>query len=167
MDPLESNEHDSVRLCVGTYDGAIYGLQTTLPKLDLSLDTTADDDADGTPETGREGQEQAEAMDAQGADGPADDGRSDTMKVLQLSHDGDPGHGFDLHPQVTVVRGLDATQRAWFIDALSGLPEGRAEGVGGQVEAHGVRFDLHAATLELLELHSTLDVVVAPDKDFA
>ncbi|MCU1354423.1 MAG: hypothetical protein JWM05_3632, partial [Acidimicrobiales bacterium] len=84
------------------------------------------------------------------------------MKVLQLCRPTDGTSRLDLHPQVTVVRGL-GDQRSWFIDALAGLPRGQAVDVGGIVEAHGITFDLGPETLELLDLHAELDVVVAAE----
>ncbi|MCU1453139.1 MAG: hypothetical protein JWN46_1285, partial [Acidimicrobiales bacterium] len=82
------------------------------------------------------------------------------MKVLQLSSSAEPHRRLDLHPQVTVIRGTDQAKRSWIVGALAGLPQGRADGVAGVVEAHGVRFDLDADTLALLDLHAELDVVV-------
>lgn len=78
------------------------------------------------------------------------------MRVLRL----DLGRTrIELHPFVTVVRGLTPEARARLLDVLAALPQGTTP-VGGLIEAHGVLLDLAPATLELLDLHEPLDVVV-------
>ena len=78
------------------------------------------------------------------------------MRVLRL----DLGRTrIELHPFVTVVRGLTPDLRARLLDVLAGLPAGRTS-VGGLIEAHGVLLDLAAATLGLLDLDQPLDVLV-------
>jgi hypothetical protein len=78
------------------------------------------------------------------------------MRVLRL----DLGRvRIELHPYVTVVRGLSPEVRARLLDVLAAVPAGRAQ-VGGLIEAHGVFLDLDPATLALLDLDQPLDVVV-------
>jgi hypothetical protein len=83
-----------------------------------------------------------------------------TVKVLHL-RDGDNGVGsaIALHPQVTVVRGLDDQRRAWLVNALAELPAGRA-GAEGEIDAHGLRFPIDQASLTLLGLASATPAVV-------
>jgi hypothetical protein len=82
------------------------------------------------------------------------------VKVLQLREaSGDRGP-LALHQQLTVVRGLDPTRRAWLIDALGRLGAGVAEEVAGELEAHGIRFPIDAASLGLLGLDHPVDAVV-------
>ena len=87
------------------------------------------------------------------------------MRLLRLQGP-DAGPTLDLHPYVTVVSGLSGPARDQVIAALSALPSGTEPGMNGLVEAHGVLLDLDAATLELLDFDSDLDVVVrAADLD--
>lgn len=82
------------------------------------------------------------------------------MRLLQLVTR--PGELLDLHPQVTVVQGLDDAARAHLVGAVAALAGGRCEGEG-LLEAHGVLFDLDPALLALLELHrAEVDPVVRP-----
>src|SRR3954470_8957631 len=78
------------------------------------------------------------------------------MRVLSLDL-GD--QHLKLHPLVTVVNGLDASLRARLVDVLAAIPSGRAE-ASGVIEAHGVLLDLTFENLEMLELHSDIDIVV-------
>jgi hypothetical protein len=77
--------------------------------------------------------------------------------VIQLRKS---GLVLDLHPFVSIVRGLEGGLRAEFINAMSALPSGRDPGLAGLVEAHGVVLDLSPDALALLDLHESLDVVV-------
>jgi hypothetical protein len=67
--------------------------------------------------------------------------------VIQLRKS---GLVLDLHPFVSVVRGLEGSLRDELINA----------GLAGLVEAHGVVLDLTPDALALLDLHESLDVVV-------
>jgi hypothetical protein len=58
----------------------------------------------------------------------------------------------DLHPNVTVVSGLDDRARRLLVDAVAGLARGETPGVPGLLEAHGVLFDLSPEVLALLEV---------------
>ena len=78
------------------------------------------------------------------------------MRVLRLDL---RAGALELHPLVTVVRGLAPAARAELVDVLDGVPAGRAP-VTGLVEAHGVLLDLSADTLALLDLSDPLPVVV-------
>lgn len=78
------------------------------------------------------------------------------MRVLRLDLADGP---VQLHPFVTVVRGIAPARREELLAALAALPAGRAA-VPGLVEAHGVLLDLTAETLDLLELAAGVDVVV-------
>jgi hypothetical protein len=72
------------------------------------------------------------------------------MRLLQLATG--PGELIDLHPNVTVVAGLDRTGRELLADAVAGLAAGRASGPRGLLEAHGVLFDLAPEALALLDI---------------
>lgn len=82
------------------------------------------------------------------------------MKVLELRFDGDPGRRVNLHPNVTVVRGLASEPRQLLVDSLADLPHGYTTGVSGLIEARGVLFDLTSEALRLLGLESDVDAVV-------
>ncbi|MCU1356272.1 MAG: hypothetical protein JWM89_1690 [Acidimicrobiales bacterium] len=81
------------------------------------------------------------------------------MKVLHLREAGSDAAPVALHPQVTVVRGLADERRTWLIDVLSRLAEGSAD-AEGEVDAHGIRFPLDPASLELLGLDRRVPAVV-------
>jgi hypothetical protein len=83
------------------------------------------------------------------------------MRLLQLSTGRD--ELLDLHPNVTVVTGLDAASRGALVDAVTGLAELRAPSVPGLLEAHGVLFDLDDSLLATLDLSSPgIDPIVQP-----
>lgn len=82
------------------------------------------------------------------------------MRLLQLSPDGNDETALDLHPMVTVVRGLSANGRELVRRAVSALPAGLDPGMGGLVEAHGVLLALNPDTLAMLDLDTPRDVVV-------
>ncbi len=72
------------------------------------------------------------------------------MRLLQLSTGS--GEMLDLHPNVTVVAGLDSAGRRVLVDTIQDLARGRASGAAGLLEAHGVLFDLSNEMLELLDV---------------
>jgi len=79
------------------------------------------------------------------------------MRVLRLDLEDGP---VEMHPFVTVVRGMAPDRREELLAALAALPSGRAA-VPGLVEAHGVLLDLSVETLELLDLAvDEVDVIV-------
>lgn len=84
------------------------------------------------------------------------------MRLLQLRTDG--SSLVDLHPNLTVVRGLDEAARNQLLQAIEGLAAGVARGEG-LMEAHGVLFDLSTEMLALLDVASgdRSPVVVAED----
>jgi hypothetical protein len=83
------------------------------------------------------------------------------MRLLQLVTA--PGELLDLHPNVTVVQGLDDDRRQVLVDAVQGLARAEASPGGGLLEAHGVLFDLRTDLLGLLDLHTLdLEPVVRP-----
>jgi hypothetical protein len=83
------------------------------------------------------------------------------MRLLQLATGS--GHLIDLHPNVTVLAGLDAAGRRVLIDAVAGLARGSATGTTGLLEAHGVLFDLSDDVLSLLDIDGDdLQPVVVP-----
>lgn len=82
------------------------------------------------------------------------------MKVLQLRDVTGSGAPLELHPQITVVRNLDPSRRAWLIDVLGRLGGERAVPAEGTIEAHGIRFDLHDEALAVLDLHAPVSMVV-------
>jgi len=81
------------------------------------------------------------------------------MRLLQLVTG--PGELLDLHPHLTVVRGLDDAARAGLAAAVAGLAAGHPTGEG-LLEAHGVLFDLDPDLLGLLEAGGGIDPVVRP-----
>ncbi|MET0902288.1 MAG: hypothetical protein ABWZ52_03530 [Acidimicrobiales bacterium] len=72
------------------------------------------------------------------------------MRLLQLAPA--PDRLIDLHPNITVVRGLDAAERQLLVDTVAGLAQGSAPSVFGLLEAHDLFFDLSEAMLALLEV---------------
>lgn len=82
------------------------------------------------------------------------------MKVLQLRGVDRAGASIELHPQLTVVTNLDPTRRAWLVEVLGRLAGGRDLSASGEVEAHGIRFDLDDATLAVLGLDAPVRAVV-------
>jgi hypothetical protein len=71
------------------------------------------------------------------------------MRLLQLSTGRD--ELLDLHPNVTVVQGLDAESHRLLVDAVAGLARRVGVPGGGLLEAHGVLFELRTDLLELLD----------------
>jgi hypothetical protein len=65
------------------------------------------------------------------------------MRLVQLRST-ERGDAFvlDLHPQLTLVRGLDPARRAQLLHAVDSLVNGRPTEMDGVVEAHGVLIDL-------------------------
>jgi hypothetical protein len=72
------------------------------------------------------------------------------MRLLQLATG--ENELIDLHPNVTVVAGLDQAGRRLLKDAVAGLARGAATGHRGLLEAHGVLFDLTPDMLDLLDI---------------
>jgi hypothetical protein len=67
----------------------------------------------------------------------------------------------ELHPRISVLVGLDDSQRAALVEVIRGLPRGTAV-AGGVVEAHEVLFDLTDEVLDLFELaDNSIDPVVS------
>lgn len=71
------------------------------------------------------------------------------MRLLQLSTGRD--ELLDLHPNMTVVQGLDADSHRRLVDAVAGLARRVGAPDGGLLEAHGVLFELRTDLLELLD----------------
>ena len=65
------------------------------------------------------------------------------MKLVQLrsTERGDP-FVLDLHPRLTLVRGLDPARRTQLLDAVDALVNGRPTELDGVVEVHGVLIDV-------------------------
>lgn len=83
------------------------------------------------------------------------------MRLLQLSTG--PDELLDLHPNLTVVTGLDEDAHRKLVAAVAGLARADAAPGGGLLEAHGVLFDLDPAMLAVLELQAEdLDPIVRP-----
>ena len=85
------------------------------------------------------------------------------MKVLALRDADGAGAPVALHPEVSVVRSTDPLRRAWLRDVLAHLGEGGEPDATGEVEAHGIHFDLDAASLALLGLDEHVTAVVTAD----
>src|SRR5687768_2232925 len=85
------------------------------------------------------------------------------MRLLQLVAARD--RLLDLHPNVTVLAGLDADAHRLLVDAVQGLARGSAPSGLGLLEAHGVLFDLSDEMLALLDISAEglRPVVVASD----
>jgi hypothetical protein len=65
------------------------------------------------------------------------------MRLVQLrsTERGDP-FVLDLHPQLTLVRGLDPARRAQLVHAVDSVVNGRPAELDGVVEVHGVLIDI-------------------------
>lgn len=83
------------------------------------------------------------------------------MRLLQLVTG--PDELLDLHPNVSVVTGLDVDDHRALVDAVVGLARAEAAPGGGLLEAHGVLFDLDADLLAVLDLPAgEIDPIVRP-----
>ncbi|QXC62305.1 hypothetical protein KSP35_05735 [Aquihabitans sp. G128] len=82
------------------------------------------------------------------------------MKVLHVRDAAGSDAPVELHPQITVVRGLDPARRAWLLDVLGRLAGGRGLPATGELDAHGIRFDLDDDALALLGLDESVPTVV-------
>ena len=82
------------------------------------------------------------------------------MKVLLLRDAAGTGAPVALHPQVTVLRHVDPQRRAWLRDVLGRLSGGGDPSAAGELDAHGILFDLDAASLALLGLDRPVAAVV-------
>ena len=80
------------------------------------------------------------------------------MRLTRVAIDGDAV--VDLHPRLTVVRGLGPDARQRLVDAFIGLPDGVTRGVSGWVELDGVRRDLGAVVFEGLAAAEDTKLVV-------
>ncbi len=86
----------------------------------------------------------------------ADPGR--LVRLLQVDID---GTRVELHPYVSVVRGLEPRLRARLLSVIEGLATG-ATTESGLVEAHGVLLDLTPETLALLDLGGAAGAAIQP-----
>jgi hypothetical protein len=82
------------------------------------------------------------------------------MRLLQITGGGNEQAVLDLHPMITVITGLSPGARETMVKAITALPRGTDPGVGGLLEVHGLLLDLDVDTLDLLGLHTDLDVLV-------
>ncbi len=82
------------------------------------------------------------------------------MKVLQVRDAAGDRPAVHLHGQVTVVRGLDPSRRAWLIHVLGRLASGDDIDASGEVSAHGIVFPLDRTSLALLDLEQPVPSVV-------
>lgn len=83
------------------------------------------------------------------------------MRLLQLATG--PDEILDLHPNVTIVAGLDEVSHAALVAAVAGLARSEVAVGGGLLEAHGVLFDLDPSLLSLVEqAEDDLDPIVHP-----
>jgi hypothetical protein len=81
------------------------------------------------------------------------------LRVVELEVGGER---LELHPAVTVVRGLSQRDRAGVVAALSRLPAGDTADASGRLEVHGVLLDLDPSVLAMLDLHADLDAAIRP-----
>ncbi|MGE3620431.1 MAG: hypothetical protein AB7L84_08210 [Acidimicrobiia bacterium] len=72
------------------------------------------------------------------------------MRLLQIPVG--PDLVVDLHPNISVVRGLDAATAELVRATVAGLPAGQVPVEGGLVESHGVLLDLSPEVLGLLDM---------------
>jgi hypothetical protein len=79
------------------------------------------------------------------------------MRLLQLVTG--PGELIDLHPNVTILQGMDEERRDLLRRTVVGLAQGRAVGEG-LLEVHGVLFGLDDRHLAVLDLAADVDPVV-------
>ncbi|MEJ7582770.1 MAG: hypothetical protein WKF43_01540 [Acidimicrobiales bacterium] len=86
------------------------------------------------------------------------------MRFQRVEPGGDADHAVDFHRQVTVVQGLTGAARQRFIDALTGIVTGQIDGTAGVIEAQGIEFGIDADTVALLELRSSVDIVLRADE---
>lgn len=84
------------------------------------------------------------------------------MKVLNLRDASADAAVVELHPQLTVVHGLDPERRTWLVDSLGGLSSGSTT-AEGELDVHGIRFPIEAATFALLGLDSPKPAVVSAE----
>lgn len=82
------------------------------------------------------------------------------MKVLHVREEARAASAIELHPQITLVRNLDPTRRAWLVEVLSRLAGGQGLAAVGEIEAHGIRFDLDDQSLALVGFHHEVEAVV-------
>lgn len=81
------------------------------------------------------------------------------MRIVRYQ-DAVGGTAVDLNGRLTVLSGLSPDARARLVATMRAIPAGTDPGATGSIEVHGVFLDLDAASLELLELHEPIDVVV-------
>jgi hypothetical protein len=82
------------------------------------------------------------------------------VRLTRIAIDGDGV--VDLHPRLTLVRGLTAEARQRLADGIGGLPEGTTRGLSGWVELDGSRRELGAEVFEGLSVPADIDLVVRP-----
>ncbi|HSL60041.1 MAG TPA: hypothetical protein VK866_19500, partial [Acidimicrobiales bacterium] len=80
------------------------------------------------------------------------------MRVLRL--DLAPGEELDLHPDLSVIAGLDPAHRAAVLDRLADLARGRPSGGSGLLEAHGLLLPPRPELLAALGIPDETEVVV-------
>ena len=81
------------------------------------------------------------------------------MRILELRLDAESGPALELHPNLTLVRGLDASQRQVVVESIRAMSQGQPTATG-LIEAYGVMFDLVPRSLKLLGLEQGVDVAV-------
>lgn len=67
----------------------------------------------------------------------------------------------ELHPDITVVTGLDTPRRDRLVRALAAVARGEPDGYAGLIEAHGYLLDVGTAACEALDLEDAVDVVLS------
>ncbi len=81
------------------------------------------------------------------------------MKVLHVRDTTGTEPPLVLHPEVTVIRSTDPRRREWLTGVLGRIADVPRE-AEGEVEAHGIRFDLDTAAMALLGLDAPVDAIV-------
>ncbi|MFN8017919.1 MAG: hypothetical protein U0P45_07325 [Acidimicrobiales bacterium] len=82
------------------------------------------------------------------------------MKLREVQDKAGERPAVELHPQVTVVRGLDPLRRAWLLGVLGRLAGSADVDATGALTAHGIVFPLDRTTLALLDLERPAPTLV-------
>lgn len=83
------------------------------------------------------------------------------MRVVRVARRGETtAVSFDLHGQLTVVRGLRGANRSWLIDTVGRLDASRAAQAVGEIEAAGVLLPIEPESFELLGIDEAAEGVI-------
>lgn len=85
------------------------------------------------------------------------------MRLLRLDHLGQTDRSIELHPQMTVITGLDDRSRIRLARGLANLSTGHVRDLAGEIEVHGIRLDITTESLAMLDLPGPVDGPEPPD----